>query len=194
MHRPRAPGETKFRTPAGHRGTSLRLPTRRTDHRRRCVYRTDRLVTRDKPVVSWALFGYRSGVGDSLSWNVPRRAGGILKENSLKIEVYADAVGIIVIRVAGDLQEEAAARLRHTLTAELAGAPRIVILDLTQVECIDADGIDTLHVATELTADEDIGLGLVAPAMGVVRAGLDAVDATDTFEIFTSVRSQFSWR
>ena len=118
---------------------------------------------------------------------MPRNAGGTLNENSLKIEAYTEAEGIIVIRLSGDLCGDGAARVRRTLASELAGAPRIVLLDLTPVARIDADGIDALHVATELTADEDIGLGLVAPAMGVVRAGLDAVDATDTFEIFTSV-------
>ena len=118
---------------------------------------------------------------------MPRNAGGTLNENSLKIEAYTEAEGIIVIRLSGDLCGEGAARVRRTLTSELAGAPTIVILDLTQIARIDADGIDTLHVAAELTADEDIGLGLVAPEAGAVRAGLGGAGATNPFEIFASV-------
>jgi anti-anti-sigma factor len=110
-----------------------------------------------------------------------------MNDDSLEIEAQTVAVGVIVVRVAGDFCGEGAARVRRILAGELAGAREILILDLAEVARIDAEGIDVLYVAAELTADEDIGLCLVAPAEGAVRAGLDAVGSTDIFEMFSSV-------
>jgi AraC-like DNA-binding protein len=112
---------------------------------------------------------------------------GNVNKQGLEIKAYTEAAGIIVIRVAGDFRGEGAGKVTRTLAGELAGAPKILLLDLTEVAGIDAEGIDTLHLAAELTADEDIGLGLVVPEDGAVMAGLDAVEATDTFQIFGSI-------
>ena len=114
-------------------------------------------------------------------------AGGNGNDERLEIEAHTVTAGTIVIRAAGDFCGEGAVRLRRILAGELTGVPEILILDLTEIACIDAEGLDTLYVAAELTADEDIGLCLVAPARGAVRAGLDAAGSTDTFEIFSSV-------
>jgi anti-anti-sigma regulatory factor len=115
------------------------------------------------------------------------RAGANVNDNCLEIEAHTVTAGAIVIRVAGDLCADGASKTRRTLAGELAGSPAILILDLSEVVRIDTEGLDTLHVAAELTADEDIGLCLVAPAQSPVRAALDAVESTDTFEIFPSV-------
>jgi anti-anti-sigma factor len=115
------------------------------------------------------------------------RPGGNVNDDRLKIEAHTVTVGAIVVRVAGDFCGDGAARVRRILAGELTGVPENLILDLTEVARIDAEGIDTLYVAAELTADEDIGLCLVAPADGVVRAGLAAAGSTEIFEIFTSV-------
>lgn len=138
-----------------------------------------------------AFFGYPiSWQIDSLSlWLRLRHIvpEGNVNEQGLEIKAYTETAGVIVIRVAGDFRGEGAGKVRRTLAGELAGAPKILLLDLTEIAGIDAQGIDTLHLAAELTADEDIGLGLVAPADGAVMAGLDAVEATDTFQIFASI-------
>jgi anti-anti-sigma regulatory factor len=115
------------------------------------------------------------------------RPGGNVNDDRLEIEAHTVAAGVIVVRVAGDFCAEGAARVRRILAGELAGVPEILILDLTEIARIDAEGIDTLYVVAELTADDDIGLCLVAPAKGAVREGLDAAGSTDIFEIFSSV-------
>jgi anti-anti-sigma regulatory factor len=104
-----------------------------------------------------------------------------------RIEAQTVTAGTIVLRVAGDICGQGGIRLRRTLVGELTGCPQMLILDLTQITRIDAGGINTLHLAAELTAEEDIGLCLVAPAQGAVRAGLEAAKSTEIFEIFSSV-------
>jgi anti-anti-sigma regulatory factor len=115
------------------------------------------------------------------------RAGDSGNNDRLEIEARTPAAGTVIISVAGELCEDEAARTRRTLAGELTGSPALLVLDLSEVASIDAEGVDTLQLAAELTADEDIGLCLVAPAEGAVRAALAAVEATETFEIFSSV-------
>lgn len=110
-----------------------------------------------------------------------------MNQNSLEIETYAATAATNVVRVVGDFCGEGAVRVRRTLVGELTGSPAVLVLDLSEVARIDAEGVDALHVAAELGANEDIGLCLVAPAQGAVKAALDAVESTDTFEIFSSL-------
>jgi anti-anti-sigma regulatory factor len=117
---------------------------------------------------------------------------GYVSENSLEIETYTATAGTNVIRVVGDFCGEGAVRVRRTLAGELTGSPAVLALDLSEVVRIDAEGVDALHMAAELSADEDIGLCLVAPAQGAVKAALDAVESTDTFEIFSSLSEALS--
>jgi anti-anti-sigma factor len=114
------------------------------------------------------------------------RAGGT-EGNSLEIETQMIAVGTVVVTLAGDLCADGAARARSFLTGELARAPEFLVLELSQVASIDAEGVDILQLAAELTAEVDIGLCLVAPAEGTVTAALAAVKAVDTFEIYSSL-------
>jgi anti-anti-sigma regulatory factor len=113
--------------------------------------------------------------------------GGAENNHRLEIETQTVEAGTILVRVAGDLCADGAARTRRTLAGELTGSPAFLLLELSEVVSIDAEGVDTLLVAAELTADEDIGLCLVAPAQGAVRAALAAVEASESFEIFASV-------
>ena len=110
-----------------------------------------------------------------------------MNDDSLRIETYTVAAGTVVIRVVGDFCGEGAAAVRLTLAGQLTGSPEVLIVDLSEIARIDAVGIDTLHSAAELAAEEDIGLGLVASPEGAVRAALDEADSTDAFEIFSSV-------
>ena len=110
-----------------------------------------------------------------------------MNANSLEIKTYTASAGATVIRVAGDFCAHGAARVRRHLVGELTGSPAAVVLDVTEVARVDAGGVDALHLAAELTADKDIGFCLAAPARGAVKLALDAVEATDTFEIFSSV-------
>jgi anti-anti-sigma regulatory factor len=115
------------------------------------------------------------------------RSGGAENNHRLEIEAQTVVKGTIIVKVAGDLCGDGAARTRRTLAGELTGAPAFLVLDLSGVTSIDAEGVDTLHVAAELTADEDIGLCLVAPVKGSVRVALAAVNKTEIFDIFSSV-------
>lgn len=115
------------------------------------------------------------------------RAGGAENNGRLKIETQTLAAGTIIVRVAGDLRGDGAARTRRTVAGELADSPAFLVLDLSEVASIDAEGVDALHVTAELTADEDIGLCLVTPAEGAVSSALAAVGATETFDIFSSL-------
>lgn len=110
-----------------------------------------------------------------------------MNDDRLTSEAHPVTAGTIVIRLAGDFCGQGAVRMRRTLARELAGSPHLVILDLTGIARIDAEGIDTLRSTAEQTADEDIGLCLVAPARGAVVSCLDALEFTDAFEIFPSV-------
>ena len=110
-----------------------------------------------------------------------------MNENRLEIETYRATAGTNVIGVVGDFSGEGAVSVRRTLAGELTASPAVLVLDLSQVARIDAEGVDALHMAAELSANEDIGLCLVAPAQGAVRTALDAAECTDTFEIFSSV-------
>ncbi|KMO74760.1 MULTISPECIES: STAS domain-containing protein [Mycolicibacterium] len=110
-----------------------------------------------------------------------------MNDDRPRIEARTVTAGTIVVRVAGDICGQGGIRFRRTLVGELTGRPQVLILDLTQITRIDTGGINTLCLAAELTAEEDIGLCLVAPAQGAARAGLEAAKSTDTFEIFSSV-------
>jgi anti-anti-sigma regulatory factor len=117
---------------------------------------------------------------------------GYVNESNLEIETYPATAATNVIRVVGDFCGEGAVRVRRTLAGELTGSPAVLVLDLSEVARIDAQGVDALHLAAELAANEDIGLCLVAPAQGAAKAALDAVESTDTFEIFSSLSEALS--
>ena len=92
-----------------------------------------------------------------------------------------------VLRVAGDMRGDAAGAVLRTLAGELISPPDVVVLDLCEVSNIDVVGLDVLHTAAGLAAEDDIWFCLVDTPDGAVRVGLDAVGSAKDFEIFSSV-------
>jgi anti-anti-sigma factor len=92
-----------------------------------------------------------------------------------------------VVRPTGDLRGDGAMSLQRTLAGELTGTPELLVLDLSDVEQIDADGIDALHSIAELADEDDIRFCLVVPPKDALRTCLKAVDLTKMFQTFSSI-------
>jgi anti-anti-sigma regulatory factor len=125
---------------------------------------------------------------------VARFAGGHVTEEgnpgkpwNINIEWQRLAANTTVVQVAGDLRGDGAASLRRTLAGELTGTPELLVLDLSDIEQVDADCIDALQSVAELADDDDIRLCLVVSPKGAVRACLKVVELTKTFQTFSSV-------
>jgi anti-anti-sigma regulatory factor len=140
------------------------------------------------------LCGYRGAKRvDSLA-KVARLAGGHVTDGNdldkpwnFHIEWQRLAANITVVRIAGDLRGDGASSLRRTLSGELTGTPELLVLDLSDIEQIDADGIDTLHSVAELADEDDIRFCLVISPKGSFRAGPKVVELTKTFQTFSSI-------
>ena len=92
-----------------------------------------------------------------------------------------------VIRPTGDLRGDGAVSLQRTLAGQLAGTPELLVLDLSDVEQMDADGIDALQSIAELADEDDIRFCLVAPPKGVLRTCRKVVELTKMFQTFSSI-------
>ena len=103
------------------------------------------------------------------------------------IESHRVTTNTTVIRVAGEMCGDAAGAVLRTLAGELIGSRDVLVLDLCAVSDIDVDGLDALHTAAGLAAEEDIGFCLVDAPNGAVRARLGAQQSAEAFEIFSSV-------
>jgi anti-anti-sigma regulatory factor len=140
------------------------------------------------------LCGYRRAWRvDSLA-QVARFAGGHVTDEdhpgkpwNFDIEWQRLAANTTVVHAAGDLRGDGAASLRRTLAGELTGTPELLVLDLSDIEQIDADGIDALHSVAALADEDDIRFCLVVPPKGAVRACLKVVEVTKTFQTFASI-------
>ena len=106
---------------------------------------------------------------------------------NITIEWQRLAAKTTVVQVSGDLRGDGAASLRRTLAGELTGTPELLVLDLSYIEQIDVHGIDTLDVAAELAAEDDIRFCLVFPPKGVRRRRLNVVELSKRFQTFSSV-------
>jgi anti-anti-sigma factor len=113
---------------------------------------------------------------------------------NFNIEWQRLAANATVVHVAGDLRGDGAASLRRTLAGELTGTPELLVLDLSDIEQIDADGIDALHSVAELADEDDIRLCLVVLPKGAVRACLQVVELMKTFQTFSSVTEALQHR
>jgi anti-anti-sigma regulatory factor len=87
----------------------------------------------------------------------------------------------------GDLRGDGAMSLQRTLAGELAGTPELLVLDLSDVEQMDADGIDALHSIAELADEGDIRFCLVVLPKGELRTCRRVVELTKMFQTFLSI-------
>jgi anti-anti-sigma regulatory factor len=106
---------------------------------------------------------------------------------NINVEWQRWAVKTNVVKVTGDLRGDGAGSLRRTLAGELTGTPELLVLDLSDIEQIDLDGIDTLDVAAELAAEDDVRFCLVLPPKGIHRHCLNVVELSKRFQTFSSV-------
>ena len=97
------------------------------------------------------------------------------------------AANSTVIQPAGDLRGDGATSLRRTLAGELAGTPELLVVDLSDVEQIDVDGIDALRSVAELADEDGIRFCLVVPPKGAVRNWLKVVELTKMLQTFSSL-------
>jgi anti-anti-sigma regulatory factor len=103
------------------------------------------------------------------------------------VEWRRSAAKATVIRPTGDLRGDGAMSLQRTLAGELTGTPELFVLDLSDVEQIDADGIDALHSIAELADEDDIQFCLVITPRGALPTCLKVVELTKVFQTFSSI-------
>jgi anti-anti-sigma factor len=92
-----------------------------------------------------------------------------------------------VVRVSGDLLDDAAPGLAGFVTEELTGRPGLLVIDLSDVTRIDTAGVDALVSAAGRAGESDIPLCLVGVQGQPVGTALEEADLTELFEIFASL-------
>jgi len=93
----------------------------------------------------------------------------------------------IVVHVIGGLRDEVSAQLRRSVVSGLTGSPEALVLDLSVVTDIDADGVDVLETAAAIAGEKDICFCLVLPPDSPVLDALADAKLSALFEIFSSV-------
>ncbi|HVQ98374.1 MAG TPA: STAS domain-containing protein [Mycobacterium sp.] len=93
----------------------------------------------------------------------------------------------IVVHVVGGLRDEVTAQLRSSVVSGLTGSPEALVLDLSVVTDIDADGVDVLETAAVIAGERDICFCLVLPPDSPVLTALAEAKLSALFEIFSSV-------
>lgn len=89
-----------------------------------------------------------------------------------------------VIYVGGELIRGATATMHRVVADELNRSPAILVLDLSGVLRIDAEGIDALVSAAAQAGESDISLCLVGVHGHPVETALADADLVELFEIF----------
>ena len=77
--------------------------------------------------------------------------------------------------------------LRRTLAGQLTGTPDVIVLDLSDLEQIDADGIDALTSIAESADEEGIRFCLVVPPTCALRTRPKLAEMTTAFPAFSSI-------
>ena len=105
----------------------------------------------------------------------------------IAVEWRRSAVRATVVSPAGDLRGDGAMGLRRTLAGELTGTPEVIVLNLSDLEQIDADGIDALTSIAESADEEGIRFCLVVPPTCAVRTCRKVAEVTTVFPTFSSI-------
>jgi anti-sigma B factor antagonist len=85
-----------------------------------------------------------------------------------------------------DALDDAAGRALQRVAADvIACAPALILVDLSAVGTVTADGVAALVVVAETAGEADIGLEVVAGAR--MRATLAENDVHDLFELYETV-------
>jgi anti-anti-sigma regulatory factor len=92
-----------------------------------------------------------------------------------------------VVHLGGDVIGDAPGAMQQTLIDELTRAPAQLVVDLSAITRIDADGVHALAAAAAVAGESDRAFCLVAPKAGPVHAALAAEQMGELFEIFSSI-------
>lgn len=110
----------------------------------------------------------------------------ISEHEPMDMTVSSPAQGICVVHVVGELDMLTAPALAALLRAERANRPRVLVIDLTNLEFMGSSGLQVL-VDAKGTAGDSCQLALIiSPGHAVMRL-LDITGLTPHFEIFPTV-------
>jgi anti-anti-sigma regulatory factor len=93
--------------------------------------------------------------------------------------------GVRLLRPTDALDDMAGRALQRVAVDVLASTPPFVLVDLSAVDTVTANGVAALVVVAETAGEADIGLAVVAGDR--TRAALAENDVHDLFELYKSV-------
>ena len=93
--------------------------------------------------------------------------------------------GALLLRPTNALDDAAGRALQRVAADVLACAPPFVLVDLSAVDTVTADGVAALVVVAETAGEADIGLAVVAGDR--MRNALAENDVHDLFELYETV-------
>ena len=93
--------------------------------------------------------------------------------------------GVRLLRPTDALDDTAGRVLQRVAVDVLASAPPFVLVDLSAVDTVTADGVAALIVVAETAGEADIGLAVVAGDR--MRDALAEHDVHDLFELYETV-------
>jgi anti-sigma B factor antagonist len=105
---------------------------------------------------------------------------------SVTVDVKRSPTNKSVIYVSGELLREATATMRRVVANELNRSPAQLVLDLSGVIRIDAEGIDAVVSAATQAGESDISLCLVGVHGHPVGTALADAELLELFEIFAA--------
>jgi anti-sigma B factor antagonist len=105
---------------------------------------------------------------------------------SVTVDVKRSSTNKSVIYFSGGLLRGATATMRRVVADELDRSPPLLVLDLSGVVRIDAEGIDALVWAATQAGESDISLCLVGVHGHPVGTALADAELLELFEIFTA--------
>jgi anti-anti-sigma factor len=111
-------------------------------------------------------------------------------DSLLTVRVVRQAMDVVLLHVAGELDLLTAPRLRESVARALAERPRLLILDLTDVRFLGSAGLSVLINAHE-NARSDTRLRVVAGAPAVLRP-LDVTGLAATLSIHPTLGAAFT--
>ncbi|BBX02018.1 transcriptional regulator [Mycolicibacterium moriokaense] len=114
------------------------------------------------------------------------REGQRIETRSVTVDVKRSATNKSVISVSGELHRGATATMRRVVADELNRSPAQLVLDLSGVLRIGAEGIDALKSAATQAGESDISLCLVGVHGHPAGTALADAGLLDLFEISTA--------
>lgn len=110
--------------------------------------------------------------------------GGAASEPTVTV-LDGPSAGARLLRQKGMLDEAAGRALQRLAAVVLAGTPPFVLVDLSEIDAVTADGVAALVHIAETAGEADIGLAVVTgdgPRAAFVEGGVH-----DLFELYETV-------